>query len=71
MNIWLGTSMKFVIEISTVSPDGSEAVVQRASVEAINPGAARKQATTLLHSWKRRRRARVFNESGQEIYSLS
>jgi hypothetical protein len=66
--------MKFVIEIKSVSPDGGETVVQRTSVEAINPGAACKQATILLQSWQRRRRAvraRVCNANGEEIYSLS
>jgi serine acetyltransferase len=73
VDIGPGTFVKFVIEIRSLTSAGAETVVQRITIDAVNPAAALKQATILLESWQRRGRdvrARVFNGSGQEIYRL-
>ena len=63
--------MRFVIEIYGAGSDGTEEVIQRRSVDTINPVGARKQALQLLRAWKKRASgARVLNTAGEAVYKL-
>ena len=65
--------MKFTIEIYSTAGDGSEWLLHRTTVVAINPLGARKEAIHLVAEWKRRRAngARVLNAQGQQLFDLS
>lgn len=62
--------MKFVIEIYATSSHGSEVILQRATITAINPLAARKRASLLLAGRKKATGARVLNGNGEVIYEI-
>jgi len=68
----LEVSVRFVIEIYGAGSDGTEEVIQRRSVDTINPVGARKQAQQLLRAWKKRDTsgARVLNAAGEAVYKL-
>jgi hypothetical protein len=62
--------LKFIIEIYATAPDGSETLLHRATITAINPAAARKQASRLLAGRKKPAGARVLNGQGEVIYKI-
>lgn len=64
--------MRFVIEIYGAASDGSEEMIQRRSIDTINPVGACKQAQQLLRAWKHRDAtgARVLNAAGEAVYKL-
>jgi hypothetical protein len=61
------------VEIYGIAGDGLETLLHRATVFAINPLGARKQAHHLLVAWKKRRAksAHVLNGHGEILYKLS
>lgn len=62
--------MKFVIEIYGAASDGSEILLHREMITAVNPIAARREANYLLSVRKKATGARVLNSQGEVIYRL-
>ena len=65
--------MNFTIEIFSTDSDGSETLLHRTTITAINPLRARNEAQHLLAAWKKRKAdsARVLNEQGETVYRWS
>jgi hypothetical protein len=65
--------VKFTIEIYATANDESGEPLHRASVSAISPLGARKEARRLLIVWKKRgaNGGRVLNGQGQTVYEFS
>jgi hypothetical protein len=63
--------VKFAIEIYATDPKGAAILLHRATVSAITPMGARKEASRLLTQWKRRKAntAHILNGEGEIIYS--
>lgn len=61
--------MKFTVEIYRAS-DGTEKLLRRATVFALNPLVASKTAKLLFAEWKKRNATgvRLFNAQGQQLY---
>ena len=62
--------MKFFIEIYGAASDGSEVLLHRATLTAITPVAARREASYLLGRRQKATGARVLNEQGEVLYNL-
>jgi hypothetical protein len=61
--------MTFTIEVYKTTDDGSELVLHRTTVTAINPLGARKEASRILEMWKKRKASvRVLNHRGETIF---
>jgi hypothetical protein len=67
---WTRRLVKFRIEIYATATDGSEAVLFRTAISAINPLAARTEARRLLKARRKARVARVLNAQGEVIYEV-
>jgi hypothetical protein len=63
--------VKFTIEIYATDALGAATLLHRASMRAINPLGARKEAVRLLAVWKRRKAntAHILNAENEIIYS--
>lgn len=62
--------VKFIIEIYATASDESETLLHRTTISAINPLAARKQASLLLAGRKKATGARVLNGQGEVVYKI-
>jgi len=62
--------MRFTVEIFAHS-EGTETVLHRTMITAMNPVFARKEARHLLATWKKRKAdsARLLNAHGETLYS--
>ncbi|SFQ18730.1 hypothetical protein SAMN05216330_11838 [Bradyrhizobium sp. Ghvi] len=63
--------MTFTVEIYGTALDGSDWLIHRTTVSAINQLAARKTADILLAARKKATRASVLNEQGETIYIIN
>jgi hypothetical protein len=64
-------SVKFTIEIYSTDDGGSETLLHRTTITAINPLLARKAARHLFIDWKRRKAtgARLLNAQGERLWN--
>jgi hypothetical protein len=62
--------MKFTIELYATATDGSETLLYRVTISALNPAAAQKQAAYLLSKRKKGAGARVLNAQSEIIYQI-
>jgi hypothetical protein len=62
--------LKFTIEIYSTDDGGSETLLHRTTITAINPQIARKEARHLFVDWKRRQAtsARLLNAHGERLW---
>jgi hypothetical protein len=63
--------VRFIIEIYLIGADGTENLLNRTSLNTINPAGARKRAQQLYDIWKMRgaASAHVINAHGETVYS--
>lgn len=64
-------AVTFTVEIYGTALDGSEWLIHRTTVLALNPLAARKTADTLLAARKKATRACELNAQGETIFTVS
>ena len=67
--------MKFTIEIVSATADGTETVMRRFEITAINPSRALRHARALLGEWRKRHPssnyARILNARGVKLYTVT